>query len=282
MYLCYRLTRGTIATHTHTHTCTYTYTYTYTRTMATWRRDFCTHTHIRTRTHARTHTLTDIHTHTHTHIPHSDFAKRLLHTYTHTFTHTRKDFCRHTHIHTHTHSLSHTHTHAHSHAHARAHTHTHAHTHTRTRTHTYTHHSNIAKRLLHCRHPVDLLHSYEKLPGNPSCSNVLRTTNSNLLSMQKYLSHNLSLTISLPHVLLALVTVKDDAQGGGHVCSSDTECFEVLDLIMTDFGCLATSITRFVDEIHHVRDFQTLVTGWRRCIGCLKLQVIFGKRATNY
>jgi len=23
-------------------------------------------------------------------------------------------------------------------------------------------------------------------------------------------------------------------------------------------------------------------TGWRRCIGCLKLQVIFRKRATNY
>jgi len=31
-----------------------------------------------------------------------------------------------------------------------------------------------------------------------------------------------------------------------------------------------------------IRALQSLATGWRRPVGCLKLQVIFRKRATNY
>jgi len=40
----------------------------------------------------------------------------------------------------------------------------------------------------------------------------------------------------------------------------------------------------FSGNCHNVRqdEVQVMYTGWRRPIGCLKLQVIFRKRATNY
>ena len=46
--------------------------------------------------------------------------------------------------------------------------------------------------------------------------------------------------------------------------------------------CSAAVLTQFAQSLNETSTSHHQTTGWRRPIGCLKLQVIFRKRATNY
>ena len=222
----------------------------------------------------------------------------LSHTHPHTCVdrHTTQTH-RHTHTHTHTHKLTHTHTHTYKHINTQyKHAHTHAHTHTHTRTHTS---SDICLEIFfRVRYDAQYVRKLDALLYAWHNLLVCRMTTWHI-----YMSHDAfkrAMTrANLTHWYMRDVT---------YSCVTRRHDISICDLTHSyvtrhaRIWCIGTCVTWFARMLHHDTTHSYITwrihiwhariwrigtcvqwpTKWQRPIGCLKLQVIFRERDTNY